>query len=118
LHFTESTLVDTAWVTGVTIVNLVFKLGASDAQFSTLTTTMKSPVSTCGVNSALCLPTQTTGDFRGQTTQHFVAGVNHVPIAFYFMRLGGESFHVNLFSIPNFEKVADFKPEHAMQSNN
>jgi hypothetical protein len=27
------------------------------------------------------------------------------------MRLGGKSFH-GILSIPNFEKVADFKPQH------
>ena len=39
------------------------------------------------------LAAQAPGDFGRDATEHLVGGVDHEPVAFDFMRLGGKSFH-------------------------
>jgi len=57
-----------------------------------LTTTMKSPVSTWGVNSGLCLPRRRWATSGGDAGQNQVLGVDHKPVALDFMRLGEKVF--------------------------
>ena len=60
--------------------------------FSTLTTTTKSPVSTCGVYVGGVLAHEDHGDVAGQAADDLVRGVNQPPFGRQFARLG----HVGL----------------------
>ena len=66
--------------------------GSLKTIFSTLTTTTKSPVSTCGVYVGAVLAHEDHGDIAGQAADDLVRGIDQPPFGRQFARLG----HVGL----------------------
>ena len=75
--------------------------------FSALMTTMKSPVSTWGVYSGLCLPRSRCAIPARQASERLSCRVDDEPLALDFVWLGGISAHVRPVSVSTREKGAN-----------
>ena len=85
LHFTESTLVDTAGEAGVTEVFFVFEFGTGYTQFVRVDDNDVVAGVNVGSVFRFVLATQTVCDFGCNATQNFVLGVDNEPFALHLV---------------------------------
>src|SRR4051812_37878848 len=77
LHFLEICFVDTTWVTGMTVVSLVQRLGTCHAQFACVDDDNKVACIDVWCKFWLVFAAQSECHFAGNTSEDFVRRVNH-----------------------------------------
>ena len=100
LHFAECRGPDTARVTAVAMIELVFHFVAGHLDLLDVGHDDKvTGVDVRGIDR-LVFAAQTMRDRAREPPEHPVAGVDHVPIPLYVLRLGGIGFHPKLRESP------------------
>ena len=94
LHLSKGRFTNAARVTGVTVVGLFSGLFTGKTQL--LGINDDDVVARIDMRRVfrLVLATQAQGNLAGQTAENLVGGIDHIPVALDFKRLGRESLHL------------------------